>query len=151
MGTGNKDEDYGVGYYTLTGDGLVHMNPIGFLSKRLVRELGAELGFPPRIVNRTPTAGLEPEQTDEGDLGYAYEFVELVVEGLDQGFALTDIVNHPQLCVSGLLSNGPKAKWHNNPDGRLHAVLDVLVRHDIAKAKAALVRPKVPDIVLPKE
>ena len=41
IGTGNKDEDYGVAYYTLFGDGAVHLSPIGNLPKRLVREMAA--------------------------------------------------------------------------------------------------------------
>src|SRR4030042_4379338 len=70
IGTGNKDEDFGVGYYTLFGDGAVHLSPIGALSKRLVREMGKYLGLAEDIVNRVPTAGLEQGQTDFGDLGY---------------------------------------------------------------------------------
>ena len=85
-GTGNKDEDYGIGYYTLFGDGAVHFSPIAGLSKRLVREMGLFLGVDDAIVHRVPTAGLEPGQSDFKDLGYDYDIVELVTEGLDQGF-----------------------------------------------------------------
>jgi NAD+ synthase len=56
-GTGNKDEDFGIGYYTLFGDGAVHLSPIGGLSKRLVREMASFLGLGGHIVNRVPTAG----------------------------------------------------------------------------------------------
>lgn len=58
-GTGNKDEDFGIGYYTLFGDGAVHMSPIGNLSKRLVYQMASYLGFED-IANKEPTAGLEP-------------------------------------------------------------------------------------------
>jgi len=140
MGTGNKDEDYGVGYYTLIGDGAVYMNPIGFLSKRLVREVGTKLGLPEDLVKRTPTAGLEVEQTDEKDLGYTYEFVELVIEGINQGFSLNDLVNHPMIEI---------AAWGVNKfRTRREAIFDILHRHDLAKRKAEYIRPKVPDIKL---
>lgn len=148
MGTGNKDEDYGVGYYTLTGDGLVRLNPIGCLSKRLVRKLGAELGLPERLVNREPTAGLELDQTDFKDLGYTYEFVELVIEARDQGFALEDAINHPQVKAEWIRMRrpAPHTPWaFGSIDA---AVIDVLHRHDIALAKAKLVRPEVPSIYL---
>ena len=56
IGTGNKDEDYGVAYYTLFGDGAVHMSPIGNLPKRLVREMAAYLGFDD-LSGRVSTAG----------------------------------------------------------------------------------------------
>ena len=79
-GTGNKDEDFGIGYYTLFGDGAVHISPIGNLSKRLVRQIACYFGFE-EIAKRIPTAGLEPGQTDYKDLGYDYDVVELVSEG----------------------------------------------------------------------
>lgn len=140
MGTGNKDEDYGVGYYTLIGDGAVYMNPIGFLSKRLVREVGTKLGLPEDLVKRTPTAGLEVEQTDEKDLGYTYEFVELVIEGIDQGFSLNDLVDHSMIEI---------AAWGVNKfRTRREAIFDILHRHDLAKRKAEYIRPKVPNIKL---
>jgi NAD+ synthase len=150
MGTGNKDEDYGVGYYTLLGDGAVHMNPIGFLSKRLVRELGAQLGLPEDLVKRIPTAGLEPGQTDAKDLGYPYEFVELVIEGIDQGFSMWDLVRHPQIVeFDSILTVNSMSVMRSPSADRVQAVFDVLHRHDIAKHKAAYICPKVPDIKLP--
>ena len=59
---GNRQQGRGLRnrVHTLFGDGAVHMSPIGGLSKRLVREIGENLGLPDVIVNRTPTAGLEP-------------------------------------------------------------------------------------------
>jgi len=86
-GTGNRDEDYGIGYYTMFGDGAVHMNPIGCLSKRLVYQMAEYLDIPISIIGREPTAGLEPNQTDLGDLGYHYSTVEIVMESLAQGGA----------------------------------------------------------------
>lgn len=151
MGTGNKDEDYGVGYYTLLGDGAVYMNPIACLTKRLVRELAAESGLPEDLVKRTPTAGLEPGQTDAKDLGYPYEFVELVTQAIEQGFSLWDITRHPQITKFGYVLAG-LGKWVGDSGPRYdRAVLDVLHRHDLAKRKAAYICPKVPNIELPLE
>lgn len=144
MGTGNKDEDYGVGYYTLTGDGLVHLNPIGFLSKRLVRAAAKRLNLPDYIVHRIPTAGLERDQTDHKDLGYSYEFVELVMEALEQGFSLHEICDHWQ--VHHALVDANDDRFPTPRD----AVFDVMHRHEIAKAKAALWPSRVPFIHLPK-
>ncbi|BDG60813.1 NAD(+) synthase [Caldinitratiruptor microaerophilus] len=70
-GTGNRDELY-VGYFTKYGDGGVDLLPIGSLVKGQVRELARHLGVPPEIVDRTPTAGLWPGQTDEGQMGIRY-------------------------------------------------------------------------------
>jgi len=80
VGTGNKDEDFGVAYYTLFGDGAVHLSPIGNLPKRLVREMAAYLGFDD-LAGRVSMAGLEPGQTSFKDLGCDYEFAEVVLAG----------------------------------------------------------------------
>jgi NAD+ synthase len=97
LGTGNKDEDFGVGYYTLFGDGAVRISPIGMLSKRLVRDLARYLGFPD-LADRVSSPGLEPGQTAFGDLGYRYEVVvELYANGLEQGFNRQELLEHPQL------------------------------------------------------
>ena len=79
IGTGNNDEDEGVGYYTLFGDGAVHFSPIGDLPKRIVFQLLKHLGFMDAAF-REPTAGLEPGQSDFRDLGYSYDFVEVTLQ-----------------------------------------------------------------------
>ena len=84
-GTGNRDEDYCLGYFTKRGDGAVDISPIGGLSKRHVRILAKHLGIPENICTKTPTAGLWHGQTDEAELGFTYEFAELVLAGYDQG------------------------------------------------------------------
>ena len=96
-GTGNRDEDFGIGYYTLFGDGAVHISPVAGLSKRLVREMAAYLGLSKQIIHREPTAGLEPGQSDFKDLGYGYDVVEIVTEGFNQGFSTEQLTIHPQL------------------------------------------------------
>jgi len=97
LGTGNKDEDFGVGYYTLFGDGAVRVSPIGMLPKRLVRDMARYLGFPD-LADRTSSPGLEPGQTAFKDLGYKYEtVVELYGNGIEQGFTREELLIHPQL------------------------------------------------------
>lgn len=91
MGTGNRDEDYVLGYFTKRGDGAVDNNVLGNLPKRLVRKLASHLGAPEYLVNRIPTAGLWKGQTDEGELGYTYEQAELIQNGFDQGYTSKEI------------------------------------------------------------
>ena len=91
MGTGNKDEDYGLGYFTKRGDGAVDNNILGNVSKRLVRELASALGIPQEIIDQNPTAGLWVGQTDEGELGYTYDQAEMIQNGFDQGYAGLEI------------------------------------------------------------
>lgn len=70
-GTGNKSE-LSIGYFTKYGDGGVDILPIGGLLKRQVRALAQELGVPRHIIDKPPTAGLWPGQTDEGEMGITY-------------------------------------------------------------------------------
>jgi len=91
MGTGNRDEDYVLGYFTKRGDGAVDNNILGKLPKRLVRELAAFLGAPADLVNRMPTAGLWAGQTDEGELGYTYEQAEIIQNGYEEGRTAEEI------------------------------------------------------------
>ncbi len=107
LGTGNRDEDYCLGYFTKRGDGAVDVSPIGALSKRHVRTLAMELGVPPRIVTRVSTAGLWAGQTDEGELGFSYEIAEIVLAGHAQGLdaaALADEAGCDASLVERVLS-----------------------------------------------
>jgi len=85
MGTGNRDEDYVLGYFTKRGDGAVDNNILGNTPKRLVRALASFLGAPKDLVQRVPTAGLWIGQTDEGELGYNYDQAEIIQNGYDEG------------------------------------------------------------------
>ncbi len=71
-GAGNKSE-HSVGYFTKYGDGGVDILPLGNLVKGQVKELASFLGIPPEIINKPPSAGLWPGQTDENELGFSYE------------------------------------------------------------------------------
>jgi len=77
VGTGNKVEDFGVGFYTKYGDGGVDISPIADCTKTDVWELGKELKISEQIINAKPTDGLwDDGRTDESQLGLKYEEVE---------------------------------------------------------------------------
>jgi NAD+ synthase len=86
VGTGNKVEDFGVGFYTKYGDGGVDISPIADLYKTEVRELGRYLRVPKEIIDAEPTDGLwEDNRKDEHQIGASYENLEWVMElGLDK-------------------------------------------------------------------
>ena len=77
VGTGNKVEDFGVGFFTKYGDGGVDISPIGDLYKSEVYELGASLGILDSIMEATPTDGLwDDGRTDEDQMGLTYDELE---------------------------------------------------------------------------
>jgi len=77
VGTGNKVEDFGVGFYTKYGDGGVDISPIADCNKTEVWEMGKELNLLNEIINATPTDGLwDDGRTDEGQLGLKYDDLE---------------------------------------------------------------------------
>ena len=149
-GTGNKDEDFGIGYYTLFGDGAVHLCPIGGLSKRLVREMASFLGLAGNIVNRVPTAGLEPGQSDYKDLGYDYDVVELVSEGFVQGFTLAELSRHDQIVpvVEKQMEHYKRMFGAAKFTSVGQVVADIQKRHEMAKGKMKIIHPPSPTISL---
>ena len=81
VGTGNKVEDYGVGFYTKYGDGGIDIAPIADLYKTEVWMLGEHLGVDERIVSALPTDGLwDDGRTDEDQIGTSYAMLEWVME-----------------------------------------------------------------------
>jgi len=81
VGTGNKVEDFGVGFYTKYGDGGVDISPIADLTKTQVRELAKELGVNQEIIDAPPTDGLwEDGRSDEDQIGATYEELEWAME-----------------------------------------------------------------------
>jgi len=81
LGSGNKTEMM-VGYFTKHGDGGVDLLPLGDLYKTEVWQLARELGVPKSVVERAPSAGLWPGQTDEEELGISYEELDHVLEAI---------------------------------------------------------------------
>ena len=80
VGTGNKVEDFGVGFFTKYGDGGVDISPIGDCMKTDVWDMGREFGLPQEIIDAEPTDGLwDDGRTDEGQLGMTYPELELAM------------------------------------------------------------------------
>jgi len=140
LGTGNKDEDFGVGYYTLFGDGAVHCSPIGELSKRLVYQMAEYLGVPDEIIKAEPTAGLEEGQTDYGDLGYGYNVVEFFIEARHQDINPLDAANE----VKSKHFRYDKSKFTSID----HVYNDIYRRHINAQMKLKIIHPPSPSITL---
>ncbi|OQY07154.1 MAG: NAD(+) synthase [Desulfobacteraceae bacterium 4572_123] len=149
-GTGNKDEDFGIGYYTLFGDGAVHISPIAGLSKRLVREMALFSGLPGHIARRTPTAGLEPGQSDYKDLGYEYDIVELITEGLKQGLTADQLAVHDQVVepVKRQIAEYQESFGVKKFETVTEVVEDILHRHMTAGSKMKIIHPPAPVITL---
>ena len=81
VGTGNKVEDYGIGFYTKYGDGGVDIAPIADLYKTEVRELGGHLGVMNEIIDAPPTDGLwDDGRSDEDQIGATYAELEEAME-----------------------------------------------------------------------
>jgi len=77
VGTGNKVEDFGVGFYTKYGDGGVDISPIADCTKSQVWEMGRELGVNQEIIDAAPTDGLWADgRNDEQQLGMSYQELE---------------------------------------------------------------------------
>ena len=80
VGTGNKIEDFGIGFFTKYGDGGVDISPIADLTKTEVRKLAEFCGVNPIIINTPPTDGLWPDaRTDESQIGATYAELEYVM------------------------------------------------------------------------
>lgn len=91
VGTGNKVEDFGVGFYTKYGDGGVDISPIGDCMKTEVWEMGRELGVSDEIINAAPTDGLwEDGRSDEDQLGMTYPELETAMRYSQSGEQPTD-------------------------------------------------------------
>ena len=77
VGTGNKVEDFGIGFYTKYGDGGVDISPIADCLKTEVWDMGKELGINQEIIDADPTDGLWTDgRTDEQQVGLSYEEIE---------------------------------------------------------------------------
>jgi NAD+ synthase len=83
-GTGNKPE-FMVGFFTKYGDGGVDLEPLGELYKHEVRALAGALGIPQPIIDRAPSPGLWPGQTDEGEMGITYAEIDAILAAWEAG------------------------------------------------------------------
>lgn len=90
LGTGNKTEIM-LGYSTKHGDAAADILPLGGLYKKEVRSLARRLGVPGKIIEKEPTAGLWPGQTDEGEMGITYADADAILEGLETGLGTEEL------------------------------------------------------------
>ncbi len=90
-GTGNKVEDFGVGFFTKYGDGGVDISPIADLMKSEVYELGTYLGVPTSILKAAPTDGLFGDnRTDEDQIGASYDELEWAMSQIERNKTASD-------------------------------------------------------------
>ncbi|MAG49802.1 NAD(+) synthase [Candidatus Woesearchaeota archaeon] len=91
VGTGNKVEDFGVGFYTKYGDGGVDISPIADCLKTEVWKMADYLGISKDIIDAPPTDGLwEDNRTDEDQLGLSYEQLERAMKADESGEIIVD-------------------------------------------------------------
>jgi NAD+ synthase len=83
IGTSNRTE-WLTGYFTKYGDGGVDLMPLADLYKNQIRQLAVHLDIPESIVEKAPSGGLWPGQTDEGELGIDYDTLDLILSGMDE-------------------------------------------------------------------
>ena len=110
-GTGNKVEDFGVGFFTKYGDGGVDLSPIADLMKSEVYEIARHLGINQEIIEAAPTDGLwGDDRTDEDQIGASYDELEWAMKALDQG--LTKNLNDRQSKVLAIYNKLHNANIH---------------------------------------
>jgi len=84
VGTGNRSE-ISVGYFTKFGDGGADILPLARIFKTDLYPIAVELGIPPEIIEKPPSAGLWEGQTDEGEMGVTYRELDLVLKAVEEG------------------------------------------------------------------
>ena len=111
-GTGNKVEDFGVGFYTKYGDGGVDLSPIADLMKSEVRSIAKEMGINNDIIIAEPTDGLwDDTRTDENQIGASYNELEWAMNELDNGKSESDFSGREKE-VFNILINFNNANKH---------------------------------------
>jgi NAD+ synthase len=98
-GTGNKTE-LTLGYFTKFGDGASDVLPIGDLYKYQVRDIARELGVPEKIIEKVPSAGLWPGQTDEKEIGFSYKDLDETLQALKECRASGDCAQKLQEMIA---------------------------------------------------
>jgi NAD+ synthase len=108
VGTGNKVEDFGIGFFTKYGDGGVDISPIGDLYKSEVREMARALEILPELTEAIPTDGLwDDYRTDESQIGATYKELEWAMDYLSEKTNLDVLLTERQLKILEVY-NG----WH---------------------------------------
>ncbi|MCX7728740.1 MAG: NAD(+) synthase [Bacteroidia bacterium] len=110
-GTGNKIEDFGIGFFTKYGDGGVDISPIADLMKSEVYQLAKHLQIPQSIIEAKPTDGLfEGSPTDEEKIGATYDELEWAMEYIEKG--KTDPITERQKEVLNIYQTRHNANQH---------------------------------------
>lgn len=125
VGTGNKIEDFGIGFFTKHGDGGVDINPIAGLTKTEVFELSAYLGVCQSILDAKPTDGLfGDDRSDEQQIGASYPELEWAMELFEKGAKVSDF------------------------EGRQREIFEIFVRRN--RANQHKIQP-IPTCIIPDE
>ena len=104
VGTGNKVEDFGVGFYTKYGDGGVDVSPIADLMKSEVRSLAKFLKINNEIILAKPTDGLwDDTRTDEEQIGANYDELEWAMNEIEKGKKSVDFVGREKEVIEILI------------------------------------------------
>ena len=116
VGTGNKVEDFGVGFYTKYGDGAVDISPIADLNKTQVFSLAKHLKISDSIQNAAPTDGLwEDNRTDEDQLGASYVELEWAMEAHKNKLSKSNFTQREMEVFNIYLAFNKKNKHKMNP------------------------------------
>lgn len=111
-GTGNKVEDFGIGFFTKYGDGGVDVSPIADLMKSEVYALAKELGVVPSIQSAAPTDGLFHDgRSDEDQIGASYDELEWAMQYI-AGDGDVSILNDRQKVVMDIYTSRHRANLH---------------------------------------
>jgi NAD+ synthase len=113
-GTGNKVEDFGVGFFTKYGDGGVDLSPIADLTKTEVYEVGGALGIVESIMKAKPTDGLwGDDRSDEDQIGASYPELEWAMDLRDNGTGThTPVLTERQRKVLAIFDRRRAANRH---------------------------------------
>jgi NAD+ synthase len=115
-GTGNKVEDFGVGFYTKYGDGGVDLSPIADLLKSEVYEIGEYLKVPKSIIQAAPSDGLFGDaRSDEDQIGATYPELEWAMKMKDQGKTAVDFTDREQEVFNIFMSYNTRNQHKMNP------------------------------------
>jgi NAD+ synthase len=89
-GTGNRSE-MAIGYFTKYGDGGVDFEPLGMLYKYDIKKIAISLKIPEKIIQKPPSAGLWPGQTDEGEIGLTYDELDEILYRVDYNLEFNNL------------------------------------------------------------
>lgn len=133
-GTGNKVEDFGIGFFTKYGDGGVDISPIGDLLKSEVRELAKYLGVCEEIVNAIPTDELWSDtRSDESAIGASYDELEWAMKFYDEWKRYIKVPDHAELTIDEYIENR-----YDNPHRHKKVMQIYMDRHEKNMHKMAM-------------